>query len=63
MSMEEGGPERQSDALESMEGEQLRHEADHERLVKETEEIHAEEAAERGEVPPAKAPWWMFWKR
>ena len=31
-----------------------------EHLAHEAERIHAEEAAERGEVPK-KRPWWKFW--
>ena len=31
-----------------------------EHLAHEAERIHAEEAAERGEVPKKK-PWWKFW--
>jgi hypothetical protein len=34
--------------------------AQHEHLVKETEEIHREEAAEEGKTSP-KRPWWKFW--
>jgi hypothetical protein len=34
--------------------------AAHERQVKETEEIHREEAAEDGKTT-AKRPWWRFW--
>jgi hypothetical protein len=44
--------------------ERLMQQAEHERIVEETEEIHTEEAAERGDAPaePA-APWWKFWAR
>lgn len=40
--------------------ERMIQEAERERLAKEAKEIHAEEAAERGETP-AKRPWWKFW--
>jgi hypothetical protein len=57
-----GGPEQEI----------LRQEAEHERLVKQTEEIHSEEASElasESESTPAskpaepakKTPWWKFW--
>jgi hypothetical protein len=36
-------------------------EAEHERQVHEAERHLEEEAAERGEAPPAKKPWWKFW--
>ena len=39
---------------------ELLEEAEHERLVEQTEEIHREEAAEEGEPRP-KRPWWKFW--
>jgi hypothetical protein len=38
----------------------LLRDADHDRLVHETEEIHRKEAAEEGKTP-AKRPWWKFW--
>ena len=40
---------------------QLMEQAEHERLVHETEEIHREEAAEDGVAAPEKRPWWKFW--
>ena len=36
-------------------------EAEHERQVHEAEKAHEEEAAERGEAPSAKRPWWKVW--
>jgi hypothetical protein len=63
MSMDEMGPQTPGGAMGDMEQQRLTREADKERLVEETEEIHAEEAAERGEAPPDKAPWWRFWRR
>jgi len=38
----------------------LLREAEHERQVHETDEIHREEAAEEGKTLP-KRPWWKFW--
>ncbi len=40
--------------------ERMMQEAERERLVEEAEDIHAQEAAERGETIP-KRPWWKFW--
>jgi hypothetical protein len=34
--------------------------AQHDRMVHETEEIHREEAAEDGKTV-SKRPWWKFW--
>jgi len=39
---------------------QMMGQADHDRLVHETEEIHREEAEEEGKTLPKK-PWWKFW--
>jgi hypothetical protein len=39
---------------------QFLEQAEHERLAKETEEIHREAAAEDGKTLPKK-PWWKFW--
>jgi hypothetical protein len=61
MSMEDMGPRTRGGAMGGMDQERLLREAEQERMAKETEEIHAEEAAERGEAPAAKAPWWKFW--
>ncbi len=36
-------------------------EAQQEQLAHEADRIHAEEAAERGEAPAKKRPWWKFW--
>jgi hypothetical protein len=63
MGMEEMGPRTRGGARGGGEQERLMREAEQERMVKETEAIHAEEAAERGEAPPAKTPWWRFWSR
>jgi hypothetical protein len=41
--------------------ERLMQEAERERLAKETEEIHSDEAAETGVTPEVKRPWWKFW--
>jgi len=47
------------------EKEQIDKQAREEHLVHEAERIHAEEAAEeaaeRGEAPKPKRPWWKFW--
>jgi hypothetical protein len=43
------------------EEEQLQKEAQQEHLAHEADRIHAEEAAERGEAPAKKRPWWKFW--
>jgi hypothetical protein len=47
------------------EKEQIDKGAAHDHLAHEAERIHAEEAAEmaaeRGEVPKPKRPWWKFW--
>jgi hypothetical protein len=39
---------------------QMLEDAERDRLVHETEEIHREEAAEDGKTA-AKRPWWKFW--
>jgi hypothetical protein len=63
-SMPDMGPRTRGGQMGGMDQERLMQEAERERMVKETEEIHEEEAAERGEAPPAaKAPWWKFWAR
>jgi hypothetical protein len=41
--------------------EQLQKEAQQEHLADEADRIHTEEAAERGEAPSKKRPWWKFW--
>jgi hypothetical protein len=47
------------------EKEQIDKGAAHDHLAHEAERIHAEEAAEmaaeRGEAPKPKRPWWKFW--
>ena len=43
------------------EEEQIDKAARQEHLAHEVERIHAEEAAERGEPPKPKRPWWKFW--
>ncbi|HJY32805.1 MAG TPA: hypothetical protein VJ573_07890 [Actinomycetota bacterium] len=43
------------------EEEQIDKGAAQDRLAHEAERIHAEEAAERGEAPKPKRPWWKFW--
>jgi hypothetical protein len=43
------------------EEEMLDKEAREEHFVHEAERIHAEEAAERGQAPKLKRPWWKFW--
>jgi hypothetical protein len=43
------------------EQEQIDKAAAQEHLADEAERIHAEEAGELGEAPPAKKPWWKFW--
>ena len=47
------------------EKEEIDKQAREEHLVHEAERIHAEEAAEmaaeRGEAPKPKRPWWKFW--
>ena len=60
MAMDEG-PRTPGGRMGGMDQERLMHEAERERLVKETEEIHEEEAAELGGSAPAKSPWWKFW--
>jgi hypothetical protein len=40
---------------------ELDKEARLEQLAHEADRIHAEEAAERGEAPKPKRPWWKFW--
>jgi len=49
-SSDRGGPDQ----------ERMMQEAERERLAEEAQEIHAEEAAERGETVE-KRPWWKFW--
>jgi hypothetical protein len=61
MGMEDMGPRTRGGAMGGMDQERLMREAEQERVAKETEHIHDEEAAERGEAPAAKAPWWKFW--
>ena len=61
MNMDDMSPRRGDGMTGSGREDRWEAEAAHDRLAKETEEIHAEEAAERGEAPPAKAPWWKFW--
>ncbi len=41
--------------------EQIDKAAQQDHLAHEAERIHAEEAAERGEAPKPKRPWWKFW--
>lgn len=41
--------------------EEFLQEAERDRLANEAERIHEEEAAESGETPRAKPPWWKFW--
>jgi hypothetical protein len=57
-----GGPgERDRGAQRwEIEQEQIDKEVRQDHLAHEAERIHAEEAAERGEVPK-KRPWWKFW--
>ena len=43
------------------EKEMLEKQAAEEHLAHEVERIHAEEAAEAGETPKSKRPWWKFW--
>ncbi len=60
MSMDEG-PRTPGGRMGGMDEERLMQEAERERLAKETEEIHRQEAAERGEPVLDKSPWWKFW--
>ena len=43
------------------EKEEIDKQARQEHLAHEAERIHAEMAAERGEAPKPKRPWWKFW--
>jgi hypothetical protein len=61
MNMDDMSPRGGDGMTGSGREEHWQQEAERDRLAKETEEIHAEEAAERGEAPAAKAPWWKFW--
>jgi hypothetical protein len=68
MSMEgPGGPGGRDPGAQrwGIEQEEIDKQAREEHLAHEAERIHAEEAAEeaaeRGEPPPTKRPWWKFW--
>ena len=63
MGMEDRFGRAAREGLADASRERLEEDAEHRHLLKETDRIHGEEAAERGAGDASARPWWRFWGR